>query len=270
MTMTRLFPLIVLLFLLPVASVLAGDLPQVLQPNTSVYSASEVAVLTHAMTTLTEALNEYDMASRRYFSPSDWSSRDFAMYTAGVLAEQGYSTVLVSGNGWPDGVHTWVLVGIPLGSKTAWIPVEAAPETGHNQQILGSIPSTTDASGQMWFDKKYLAFTTLVQLPPNIPPIARIRKPVSALVESESSRLLAMTSIDPDGEMVLYEWDFGDGDSETAITWTVRHVFEKPGDYTVRLTVIDNRGSTASTTLVVRVLSTDEANQPSGGCGCGK
>ena len=87
--MSRLFPLIVLLFLLPVASVLAGDLPQVLQPNTTAYSPSEVGALTQAIATLTEALNDYDMASRRYFSASDWSSRDFAMYTAGVLAEQG-------------------------------------------------------------------------------------------------------------------------------------------------------------------------------------
>ncbi|MHA1813189.1 MAG: PKD domain-containing protein [Candidatus Thorarchaeota archaeon] len=268
--MTRLVPLIVLLFLLPAASVLAGDLPQVLQPNTTAYSASEVAVLTQAIATLTEPLNNFDMASRRYFSASGWSSRDFAMYTAGVLSQKGYETLLVSGDGWPDGTHTWVLVGISLGTKTAWVPVEASPDQGHSQQILGSIPSTTDAAGSLWFDARYVSFGNVIDLPPNVPPIARIRKPVSALVESKSSRILGMTSVDPDGEIVLYKWDFGDGDSETAITWTVRHVFEKPGDYTVHLTVIGSRGATASTSLVVRVLSTAEANQPSGGCGCGK
>ncbi len=268
--MTRLVPLIVLLFLLPVASVLAGDLPQVLQPNTTAYSASEVAALTQAITTLTKALTDYNVASRRYFSAGDWSSRNFAMYTAGVLSGKGYNTLLVSGDGWPDGVHTWVLVGIPQGTKTAWVPVEASPEKGHSQQILGHIPSTTDTAGSMRFDEKYLAFAAVVQLPPNTPPVARIRKPIFALVEGESSRLLAVTSVDPDGEIVLYEWDFGDGDSKTAIPWTVRHVFEKAGDYTVHLTVIDNRGSTASTSLVVHVLSTAEANDTSGGCGCGK
>ena len=268
--MTRLVPLIVLLLLLPAASVLAGDLPQVLQPNTTAYSASEVATLTQAITTLTKALDNYNMASRRYFSASDWGSRDFAMYTAGVLSGKGYDTVLVSEKGWPDVLHTWVLVGIPLGSKTVWIPVEASPELGHRQQILGHIPSTTDAAGGMRFDEKYLAFAAVVQLPPNLPPVARIRKPVSALVEGESSRLLAMTSVDPDGGIVLYKWDFGDGASETAITWTVRHVFAKPGAYTVHLTVIGSRGGTASTSLVIRVLSTAEANAPSGGCGCGK
>ena len=85
--MTRLISLFVLL--LPAANVLAGDLPQVLQPNATAYSASEVAALTQAITTLTEALNDHDMASRRYFSASDWSSRDFAMYTAEILPEEG-------------------------------------------------------------------------------------------------------------------------------------------------------------------------------------
>jgi len=276
--MSRLFPLIVLLFLLPVASVLAGDVPQVLQPNATVYSASEVASLTQAMTTLTEALNDYNMVSRRSFSASEWSSRDFAAYTAGALSEEGYESVLVSGDGWQDGVHTWVLVGVPLGAMTAWIPVEASPAQGHSQQILGSIPSTTDATGKLSFDTRYVGFGNVIELPPNIPPIARIRKPVSAPIEGQSSRLLAMTSLDPDGEIVLYEWDFGDGDLETAITWTVRHVFEKAGGYTVRLTVVDNRGKTGTTSLTIRVLSTAEANatssveanDTSGGCGCGK
>lgn len=268
--MTRLVPVFLLLLLIPAASVLGGNLPQVLQPNTTAYSVSEAATLTQAIATLSDALNDYSMASRHYFSASDWSSRDFAMYTAGVLSQKGYETLLVSADGWADGMHTWVLVGTPLGSQTAWVPVEAAPVQGHKQQVLGRIPVTTDAAGEMLFDARYIDFTEVVQLPPNIAPVARIRKPVSALVEGESSRLLAMTSVDPDGEIVLYKWDFGDGGSETSVTWTVRHVFKKPGDYTVHLIVIDSRGKTGETSLTVRVLSTAEANDTSGGCGCGK
>jgi len=87
--MKRLLSLIVLLLFLSAVSALAGDLPQVLQPNTTAYSASEVAVLTQATATLSVALNDYSMASRRTFSTSEWSSRDFAMYTAGVLTKDG-------------------------------------------------------------------------------------------------------------------------------------------------------------------------------------
>jgi len=103
--MTRLVSLIVLLLFLPGASVLAGDLPQVLQPNTTAYSASEITALTQAIATLTVALNDYDMALRRFFSASDWSSRDFAMYTAGVLSGKGYETKIVGAHGWPDSLH---------------------------------------------------------------------------------------------------------------------------------------------------------------------
>lgn len=273
--MTRLIPLFVLLLLLPVASVLAGDLPQVLQPNTTAYSAFEVATLTQAIATLTEALNDYDMASRRYFSASEWSSRNFAMYTAGVLSEKGYTAMLVSSPGWPDGVHTWVLVGILLGAKTAWIPVEATPEAGHSQQILGRIPSTTDATGKLWFDSRYVSFGNVIDLPPNLPPVAKIRPPVAEIVAGESTRLLAITSVDPDGEIVLYKWDFGDGRTRVFTTWSARHEFEEAGNYTILLTVIDNCGKRSVTTsMSLRVgdeVEEEEATSSSsgGGCGCG-
>lgn len=266
--MTRLVPLMVLLFLLPVASVLAGDLPQVLQPNATAYSASEVVALTQAMATLTETLNDHDMASRRYFSANGWTGRDFAMYTAGVLSEKGYETVLVSGDGWPDGVHTWVLVGIPLGAMTAWIPVEASPDQGHSQQILGHIPSTTDAAGQTWFDARYVAFTEVVELPPNIPPIAKIRKPVFAITTAEIATLLAFGSVDKDGDIVLYQWDFGDGDKKTTINWSVHHSFSKEGRYTVTLTVVDNLGKQDTTSLDLGTVGATE--EDSGDCGCSK
>ncbi|MHA2034463.1 MAG: PKD domain-containing protein [Candidatus Thorarchaeota archaeon] len=267
--MTRLLSLFVLLLLLPAASAMAGDLPQVLQPNATVYSASEVAALTQAIATLTEALNDYDMASRRYFSAGDWGSRDFAMYTAGVLSGKGYETVLVSEDGWPDGVHMWTLVGAPLGAKIVWIPVEASPEVGHTQQILGRIPSTTDVAGEMWFDTRYIAFTEAIALPPNTPPVAKIRKPALAPIAGESTQLSALFSSDPDGEIVLYQWDFGDGKRRTSTTWSIRHKFEEPGNYTVQLTVVDNHGKSATAFLPLGVAEDAGTLPPSEGCGCG-
>jgi len=269
--MARLFPLIVLLLLLPVASVLAGDLPPVLQPNTTAYSASEVGALTQAMTTLTEALNDYNMASRRYFSASEWSSRDFAMYTAGVLAGQGYNTLLANADGWPNGVHTWVLVGIPLGSKTAWLPVEATPEAGDTQQILGLIPSTTDTAGKVWFNEKYLAFSNVVQLPSNTAPIANTRHPAPPIRVGVNLNFTAISSYDPDGTIVLFKWDFGDGSSAVSDRISIRHKFRKSGRFLVTLTVIDDHGKQASESLSLAVLETEEeTTEPTTGCGCGK
>jgi len=269
--MTRLFPLIVLLFLLPVASVLAGDLPQVLQPNTTAYSVSEVASLTQAIATLTEALNDYDMASRRYFSPTDWGSRDFAMYTAGVLSEKGYDTLLVSGVGWPDGTHTWVLVGFPLTAKTAWIPVEATPEAGDSQQVLGRIPSTTDTAGEVWFEESCLAFANAVKLPPNVAPVARIRPPAPPMMTDTSLTFKAISSYDTDGEIVLYLWDFGDGKTKVATSWNIYHEFQRNGNFVITLTVLDNFGrkATDKMRLSVQEKSEEAPTPPSSGCGCG-
>ena len=270
----RAFLLIVSLFLFALP-ILGDGLPQVLQPNTATYSATEIAILTQAVTTLEETLNDYNLASKRYF-PDEWTSRDFAAYTAGILSEKGYETVLVSGGGWPDGTHTWVFVGITLGSSdTAWIPVEAAPEAGNSQQTLGIIPSYTDAAGNLWYEEDYLNFSDVIGLPLNLPPVAVIRPPTAGIVTGETTRLLALGSSDPDGEIVLYQWDFGDGRTRVFTTWSARHEFEEEGNYTILLTVIDNRGKgSVTTSMSLRVGKEGEEEEATssssgGGCGCG-
>ncbi|MCK4392463.1 PKD domain-containing protein [Candidatus Bipolaricaulota bacterium] len=264
-----LFVLSLFLLTLPV---LSDELPQVLQPNETAYSASEVATLTQAITALETTLDNYNLGSRRYFASDQWSSRDFASYTGGTLTEMGYETKLVSGVGWPEGAHTWVLVGIPLGARIAWVPVEASPLAGHSQQVLGYIPSTTDGAGRLWYEESYLNFSDIIELPPNLPPVAKIRPPVAAVVAGESTQFLALTSVDPDGEIVLYQWNFGDGKTRISTTWTVRHTFKEAGNYTLQLTVIDNRGKSNIASITLRVLQQDEQDsEPSstGGCGCG-
>ena len=45
----------------------------------------------------------------------------------------------------------------------------------------------------------------------------------------------ALTSSDPDGSIVAYSWNFGDGQSGSGVT--IQHAYSAPGTYTVRLTV---------------------------------
>ena len=58
-------------------------------------------------------------------------------------------------------------------------------------------------------------------------------------------------SFDADGEIVDYEWDFGDGTSSNGKI--VNHVFDDVGVFTVTLTVIDNDGLTGSTSVSINV-----------------
>ncbi len=59
-------------------------------------------------------------------------------------------------------------------------------------------------------------------------------------------------STDPDGDLVNFLWDFGDG-SARAIDADVAHTFVEPGSYTVTFTVFDLGGRSDSTTLSVEV-----------------
>jgi PKD repeat protein len=59
-------------------------------------------------------------------------------------------------------------------------------------------------------------------------------------------------SVDPDGTIAAYSWDFGDATplgSESTLT----HTFGQAGNYTVTLTVTDDSGSTAFTSQVISV-----------------
>jgi uncharacterized protein (TIGR03790 family) len=89
------------------------------------------------------------------------------------------------------------------------------------------------------------------------------RAPVAAFVaDSESvwkkrlSSLNASTSWDPDGRVVQYEWDFGDGtEGEVTRSPWVNHVFQIAGDVTVTLTVIDDMGGFNETQGIIEVLN---------------
>lgn len=56
-------------------------------------------------------------------------------------------------------------------------------------------------------------------------------------------------SSDPDGKIVGWSWDFGDGSSGTG--GTPNHTYAAPGVYLVTLTVTDNDGTTARVTKTV-------------------
>jgi len=82
--------------------------------------------------------------------------------------------------------------------------------------------------------------------------------PVANLTASSTSGIAPIEisfdgsgSVDSDGSIVSYEWDFGDGSSATDERTT--HTYDIPGVYTVGLTVTDNKETTASTAQTITV-----------------
>jgi len=67
----------------------------------------------------------------------------------------------------------------------------------------------------------------------------------------------ASESVDPDGEIVMYEWDFdGDGEFEGEGKVT-SHVFEENGEFEVMLRITDSNGSQTTTTHPVNAKGED-------------
>ena len=70
-----------------------------------------------------------------------------------------------------------------------------------------------------------------------LPPVAVIQCVQVSPLEFEVS---ATQSYDPDGEVGLFSWDFGDGSTSSAQTAT--HRYEDTGEFTIRLVVTDDSG----------------------------
>ncbi len=86
--------------------------------------------------------------------------------------------------------------------------------------------------------------------PPNQSPAATFTSTTNGL----DAAFDASGSTDPDGAIVSYAWDFGDGKTGTGST--PGHSYAQAGTYTVKLTVTDDDGGTSSHTAPVTVSGT--------------
>jgi hypothetical protein len=240
--------------------------PQVRQPDDASFSAEAKAALAKGLATLQAILADPSWGSGRTLGLGGWGAREFAIYTAGVLGERGYSVTVVRSDSSAN-ARTWLLVGLSVPGTLAWVPVEPSPGAGQPQTSLGRIPMSGSA-----FASAYVSYASVVTLPPNAPPIARIRPPATRQNPGQVIQILALGSVDPDGMIVVYRWDFGDGTTATFRDGTAVHTFAKSGNYTITLTVIDNGGRSGVATWVLPIGSDAPAasETPKPDCGCGK
>lgn len=85
----------------------------------------------------------------------------------------------------------------------------------------------------------------------NSVPIAVFTASLSTGVAPLTVEFDASVSLDPDGTIISYQWDFGDGNLGSG-PQTV-HTFQNAGTYKVKLIVIDNKGASDSDTLSIQV-----------------
>lgn len=86
----------------------------------------------------------------------------------------------------------------------------------------------------------------------NWPPVAVIRPPSSTVRVNRAYLWDGRRSYDPDGTIVNWHWDMGDGTTYDGKRF-LAHRYRARGTYTVRLTVTDNEGAVGVTEYVVEV-----------------
>ena len=94
------------------------------------------------------------------------------------------------------------------------------------------------------------ASTTVTVTTNTQPPVANAGGPYAGTVNVAIS-FSGAASRDPDGSVVSYLWNFGDGTTASGVTAV--HAYVAAGSYTVRLTVTDNDGLTSSASTTAQV-----------------
>jgi len=99
---------------------------------------------------------------------------------------------------------------------------------------------------------------------PNQLPTADFSYSPTSPKEGETIYFNASTSSDPDGSIAAWEWDFGDGTTDTGENVTHSYTWDEEGDktFTVTLKVTDDRDGVAFTDQSITVGKEEEENQP--------
>ncbi len=124
----------------------------------------------------------------------------------------------------------------------------------HTYAYEGTYTATLNVSDGELYDEDQAIVVVSAQPPENEPPnaCAGLGFSVLSLVPVTFN---ASCSYDPDGTIVSYHWDFGDGNNTTETGPYTTHTYSSPRTYTVRLTITDNSGATGTETISVQVLN---------------
>jgi len=93
--------------------------------------------------------------------------------------------------------------------------------------------------------------------PPNMEPVVDAGGPYTGVV-GKPVIFDASDSYDPEGEALSYSWDFGDNSKGSGKTPT--HTYATSGRYTVKLTVTDLNGASATDTTTVQITEQEKTS----------
>lgn len=116
--------------------------------------------------------------------------------------------------------------------------------------VFGFLPSAVTN------DPVTVSFDRIVAMDPDAATPTGNTAPTAAFTHTKTGLKVDVDgsgSTDADGTVASYAWQFGDAAGSTATGATASHTYSAPGTYTVRLTVTDDDGATATVTHDVTV-----------------
>jgi len=197
------------------------------------------------------AINTYVLTisgGQRLFGGLDVSA------TSGTLAAFESGTQLLSG----EVTHTSPKA-VNASGAVSFSFQWTAPSSPGTATLYGAGLSA-NGSGTSGDDANLMAMAISVQsLPvPNQPPVADAGGPYSGITGSVVS-MDGSKSYDPDGKIVSFSWDYGDG-SALGSGMNPSYIYVLAGAYTVTLTVTDDKGSTGKKQTAANISA--PGNQP--------
>jgi len=170
----------------------------------------------------------------------------------GVAIGPDGKTAYVASDG-PDTVSaidtaTDTVVGDPIEVSTGPRGVAFAPDgrhayvtTGFFSPGAGTLTTIDTTAGETEGEPTPVGSEPLgIAIVPNQPPLAALA--AAHGVAGRPVQLDASASSDPDGQIVRYDWSFGDGETALDAGPTPDHTYSAPGAYQVTVTVDDGEG----------------------------
>jgi len=175
----------------------------------------------------------------------------------GLAFDSSHETLSFTISGDPGtSSHTQIVIAKTLITDVTGLKVHVDGEE------VGYTYTEDELSWTLTFEYSHSSHDVVVSFNPdmNQPPEAKTQQNVMG-TQNTPLTFTASESQDPDGYIVEYAWDFGDGGEGSGET--IKHTYEAEGEYKATLTVTDDQGATDTTTCTVVIEA--EAVGPSDG-----
>jgi len=130
------------------------------------------------------------------------------------------------------------LVNIKIGEKK----ISYGQAANHEFNVPGKYRLTIELEDGSGNNRETIRQTIIVNGSPEI--YAEVPRKTTIGAANEMVRMDASNSFDPNGDILNYYWDLGDGTQQ--VGKTIQHQYQRSGIYTVLLTVMDDKGMKCS------------------------